>query len=194
MPTRAIRKGWRRSRRTWSTKGTGSLSAIDVSDAIARIGADYDVDVGPDVTDVLADDARALRRARRALLADLLDPPEPARGGFPARPAAAPRSAASAEGSRAGRRRARVPAARLRRASVRPSRHRQRRRAPVPVGRGCRRLSRRALRAVPGHAGHRRRDDARRDACAGREAHSATGRTAPILWRGRRASEMEPAG
>jgi zinc protease len=31
-------------------EGTGSLSAIDVSDALARIGADYDVDVNPDVT------------------------------------------------------------------------------------------------------------------------------------------------
>jgi zinc protease len=31
-------------------EGTGSLSAIDVSDAMARIGADYDVDVNPDVT------------------------------------------------------------------------------------------------------------------------------------------------
>jgi len=31
-------------------EGTGSLSALDVSDALARIGADYDVDVGADVT------------------------------------------------------------------------------------------------------------------------------------------------
>ena len=31
-------------------EGTGSLSAIDVSDALARIGGEYDVDVGPDVT------------------------------------------------------------------------------------------------------------------------------------------------
>jgi predicted Zn-dependent peptidase len=31
-------------------EGTGSLSAIDVSDALARIGGDYDVDVSPDVT------------------------------------------------------------------------------------------------------------------------------------------------
>jgi zinc protease len=31
-------------------EGTGSLSAIDVSDALARIGAEYDVDVGPDAT------------------------------------------------------------------------------------------------------------------------------------------------
>jgi predicted Zn-dependent peptidase len=29
-------------------EGTGSLSAIDVSDALSRIGADYDVDTGPD--------------------------------------------------------------------------------------------------------------------------------------------------
>ena len=31
-------------------EGTGALSAIDVSDALARIGADYDVDVGPDAS------------------------------------------------------------------------------------------------------------------------------------------------
>ena len=31
-------------------EGTGSLSAIDVSDALARIGAEYDVEVGADVT------------------------------------------------------------------------------------------------------------------------------------------------
>jgi zinc protease len=31
-------------------EGTGSLSAIDVSDALARIGAEYDVDVGSDAT------------------------------------------------------------------------------------------------------------------------------------------------
>ncbi|HEU4692597.1 MAG TPA: hypothetical protein VFS23_29750, partial [Vicinamibacterales bacterium] len=32
-------------------EGTGSLTALEVSDALARIGADYDVDVGGDVTD-----------------------------------------------------------------------------------------------------------------------------------------------
>ena len=31
-------------------EGTGALSAIDVSDRLARLGADYDVDVNPDVT------------------------------------------------------------------------------------------------------------------------------------------------
>ena len=31
-------------------EGTGGMSAIDVSDALARIGADYDVDVGADAT------------------------------------------------------------------------------------------------------------------------------------------------
>jgi predicted Zn-dependent peptidase len=31
-------------------EGTGSLTAVDVSDALARIGAEYDVEVGPDVT------------------------------------------------------------------------------------------------------------------------------------------------
>jgi predicted Zn-dependent peptidase len=31
-------------------EGTGTMSAIDVSDALARIGGEYDVDVGPDAT------------------------------------------------------------------------------------------------------------------------------------------------
>jgi zinc protease len=31
-------------------EGTGALSAIDVSESLARIGAEYDVDVGPDAT------------------------------------------------------------------------------------------------------------------------------------------------
>jgi predicted Zn-dependent peptidase len=31
-------------------EGTGSLSAIEVSDAMSRLGAEYDVDVGPDAT------------------------------------------------------------------------------------------------------------------------------------------------
>jgi predicted Zn-dependent peptidase len=31
-------------------EGTGSMSAIDISDALSRIGADYDVDVGADAT------------------------------------------------------------------------------------------------------------------------------------------------
>lgn len=31
-------------------EGTGEMSAIDVSDALARIGADYEADVGPDFT------------------------------------------------------------------------------------------------------------------------------------------------
>jgi predicted Zn-dependent peptidase len=34
-----------------SDEGTGSLSALEVSDALARIGADYEVDVGGDATD-----------------------------------------------------------------------------------------------------------------------------------------------
>src|SRR6185503_17165767 len=53
-------------------EGTGSLSAIDVSDAITRIGADYDVDVGSDVTTFsLTTIARFSARGAQ-LLADLL--------------------------------------------------------------------------------------------------------------------------
>ncbi len=53
-------------------EGTGSLSAIDVSDAISRIGAEYDVDVGPDVTTFSLTTLRRLAGQGASLLADLL--------------------------------------------------------------------------------------------------------------------------
>jgi predicted Zn-dependent peptidase len=53
-------------------EGTGNLSAIEVSEAFARIGAEYDVDVGPDVTSFgLTTLARYAERGA-LLLADLL--------------------------------------------------------------------------------------------------------------------------
>ena len=56
-------------------EGTGSMSAIDVSDALARLGAEYDVDVAPDVsTFSLTTVARFARRAG-ALFADLITKP-----------------------------------------------------------------------------------------------------------------------
>jgi predicted Zn-dependent peptidase len=52
-------------------EGTGELSAIDVSDLLARIGAEFDIDVGPDATTVtLTTLARFADRGARAL-ADL---------------------------------------------------------------------------------------------------------------------------
>jgi len=53
-------------------EGTGSMGAIDVSDALARIGADYEADVGPDFT--LFRLTTLTRYADRAagLLADLV--------------------------------------------------------------------------------------------------------------------------
>jgi predicted Zn-dependent peptidase len=53
-------------------EGTGSLSAIDVSDAIARIGAEYDVDVGPDVTTFSLGTLERFVGRGASLLADLL--------------------------------------------------------------------------------------------------------------------------
>ena len=56
-------------------EGTGSLSAIDVSDAMARIGADYDIDVGSDaVTFALTTVTRFAERGA-ALLASLVTAP-----------------------------------------------------------------------------------------------------------------------
>ena len=53
-------------------EGTGSLSAIDVSDAITRIGADYDVDVGSDVTTFTLTTLERFSARGAQLLADLL--------------------------------------------------------------------------------------------------------------------------
>jgi predicted Zn-dependent peptidase len=53
-------------------EGTGSLSAIDVSDAITRIGADYDVDVGSDVTTFSLTTLERFSARGAQLLADLL--------------------------------------------------------------------------------------------------------------------------
>ncbi len=53
-------------------EGTGTLSAIDVSDAISRIGADYDVDVGPDVTTFSLTTLERFAERGMALLSDLI--------------------------------------------------------------------------------------------------------------------------
>jgi predicted Zn-dependent peptidase len=56
-------------------EGTGSLSALDVSEALARIGAEYDVDVGPDVTAFSLTTLTKFARRGGSLLADLLTSP-----------------------------------------------------------------------------------------------------------------------
>jgi predicted Zn-dependent peptidase len=53
-------------------EGTGDLTAIEVSDAFARIGAEYDVDVGPDVTSFTVTTLARFARRGAALLADIL--------------------------------------------------------------------------------------------------------------------------
>ncbi len=56
-------------------EGTGQLTAIEVSDALSRIGADYDVDVGGDATDFsLTTLTRFAPRGAR-LLADMVTSP-----------------------------------------------------------------------------------------------------------------------
>jgi predicted Zn-dependent peptidase len=56
-------------------EGTGALSAIDVSDAMARIGADYDVDVSPDVTTFTLTTLARFAARGASLLADLTTKP-----------------------------------------------------------------------------------------------------------------------
>lgn len=63
-------------------EGTGTLTAIDVSDALARIGAEYDVDVGADATTfTLTTLARFAARGAR-LLADIVTRPSLHEGDF----------------------------------------------------------------------------------------------------------------
>ena len=56
-------------------EGTGALSAIDVSDALARLGAEYDVDVAPDVTTFSLTTLTRLAPRAAALLSDLVARP-----------------------------------------------------------------------------------------------------------------------
>ena len=56
-------------------EGTGSLSAIDVSDGLARIGADYDVDVASDVTAFSLTTLTRFSGRGAALLASLVTRP-----------------------------------------------------------------------------------------------------------------------
>lgn len=56
-------------------EGTGSLTAIDVSDAIARLGAEYDADVGADVTTFSLTTLARFAERGMSLLADLVTRP-----------------------------------------------------------------------------------------------------------------------
>ena len=56
-------------------EGTGALSAIDVSDAMARIGADYDVDVSPDVMSFSITTLARFATRGASLLADMTTKP-----------------------------------------------------------------------------------------------------------------------
>src|SRR6185436_6197728 len=56
-------------------EGTGSLSAIDVSDALARIGAEYDVEVGADITMFTLTTLARFASRGAELLSDLLTAP-----------------------------------------------------------------------------------------------------------------------
>ena len=53
-------------------EGTGSLSALDVSDALARIGAEYDIDVAPDVTTFSLTTLERFAHGGASLFADLI--------------------------------------------------------------------------------------------------------------------------
>jgi len=56
-------------------EGTGSMNALEVSDAIARLGADYDLDVGPDATTIALTTLERFTGRAAALLADIVTRP-----------------------------------------------------------------------------------------------------------------------
>ena len=56
-------------------EGTGVMSALDVSDSLARIGADYDVEVGPDATLFTLTTISRFARRGASLLADIVARP-----------------------------------------------------------------------------------------------------------------------
>src|SRR5262245_47083021 len=56
-------------------EGTGSLSALDVSEALARIGAEYDVDVGADAVVFSLTTLERLAETGIALLSDMVTRP-----------------------------------------------------------------------------------------------------------------------
>jgi zinc protease len=56
-------------------EGTGAMSAIDVSDALARIGGDYDVDVGADATIFTLTTLSRFAERGASLFADLVAKP-----------------------------------------------------------------------------------------------------------------------
>src|SRR5262245_31312884 len=56
-------------------EGTGALTALDVSDAIARIGAEYDVEVGADATFFTLTTLSRFAERGAALLSDMVTKP-----------------------------------------------------------------------------------------------------------------------
>ena len=63
-------------------EGTGNLSAIDVSDALARIGGDYGADVGADATSFMLTTMTRFAGRGATLLADIVTRPSLARADF----------------------------------------------------------------------------------------------------------------
>jgi predicted Zn-dependent peptidase len=56
-------------------EGIGALSAIEVSDSLARLGAEYDIDVAPDVTTLSLTTLDRFSRRAASLLCDLVTKP-----------------------------------------------------------------------------------------------------------------------
>ncbi len=143
-------------------EGTGALSAIDVSDALARIGADYDVDVSPDVTSFSLTTLARFAARGASLLADMTTKPSLRETDFTRVRQMRLDRLKQLKDLPARGRRARIPAAGVRAASVRAPADRQRRRTATPLTGRCVRLARGDVPSLTRDAGHDRRALARR--------------------------------
>ena len=125
-PIRPGAKAWRRITADMADEGTGAMSALDVSDALARLGADYDVEVGSDATIFTLTTLSRFAERGATLLSDIVTRPALRDADFD-RVQAAARSigCGSSRICAAGDGGACVPATAVRHASLRPPGDRQ---------------------------------------------------------------------
>ena len=118
-------------------EGSGNLIALEFHEALGRLGASLDTEVGSDATLLGLTTLERFAERGLDLLADLVDAPAPGRTRVRARPRAAPQSADAAARRAVGGRRARVRAAAVRRAPLRAPVDRHRGVARRADGRRC---------------------------------------------------------
>ena len=130
-------------------EGVGELSTIDLSDAMARIGADYSADVGPDSTRFALTTLSKFADRGASLLADILTRPSLRQSDFDRVRQLRLDRILQLKDSPGGRGRTGVPAVDVRRPSVRSSLDRYRSGPWCADARRGRRVPRRDVSAFP---------------------------------------------